>query len=152
MVFCIPLNSTKEKHFKTVNDFNSRNYLELRYQNLVYIDQTDSIALLDQMRSISIKRLLSTYYDIVLNDKNIQLLSLKAIKYFKIKKFFKFAIYRTFFIKLFIEEIIKEFIISYNIIINNNTISIHINFWFILIIYIWLFSFWLSWLCYLILV
>lgn len=83
MVFCIPLTSPKEKHFKTVNDFNSRNYLELRYQNLVYINQTDSIALLDQMRSISTKRLLSTYHDIVLNDENIQLLTLKATKYLR---------------------------------------------------------------------
>ena len=83
MFFCIPLTSPKEKHFKTVNDFNSRNYLELRYQNLVYINQTDSIALLDQMRSISTKRLLSTYHDIVLNDENIQLLTLKATKYLR---------------------------------------------------------------------
>lgn len=83
MVFCIFLTSPKAKHFKTINDFNSRNYLELRYQNLVYIDQTDSIALLDQMRSISIKRLLNTYHNIILNDKNIQLLTLKAIKYLR---------------------------------------------------------------------
>lgn len=83
MVFCIPLTSPKAKHFKTVNDFNSRNYLELRYQNLVYINQTDSIALLDQMRSISIKRLLNTYHNIILNDENIQLLTLKATKYLR---------------------------------------------------------------------
>lgn len=83
MIFCIPLTSPKEKHFKTLNDFNSRNYLELRYQNLVYIDQTDSIALLDQMRSISVKRLLNKYHNTVLNDKNIQLLIIKATKYLR---------------------------------------------------------------------
>ncbi len=83
MIFCIPLTSPKEKHFKTLNDFNSRNYLELRYQNLVYIDQTDSIALLDQMRSISVKRLLNKYHNTVLNDKNIQLLTIKATRYLK---------------------------------------------------------------------
>ena len=83
MVFFFFFTSPKEKHFKTSDDFKLRNYLELRYQNLVYINQTDSIALLDQMRSISTKRLLSTYHDIVLDNKNIQLLTLKAIKYFK---------------------------------------------------------------------
>ena len=84
MVFCIPLTSPKVKHFKTIKDFNSRNYLELKYQNLVYIDQTDSIALLDQMRSISIKRLLNKYHkNTILNNKNIKLLTTKATKYLK---------------------------------------------------------------------
>lgn len=83
MVFCIPLTSPKEKHFKTLKDFNNRNYLELKYQNLVYINQTDSIALLDQIKSISIKRLLKPYKNIVLNEKNIQLLVTKTTKYIK---------------------------------------------------------------------
>lgn len=79
MVFCIPLISPKVNHFKTIKDFNSRNYLELKYQNLVYIDQTDSIALLDQMRSISVKRLLNKYHkNTILNNKNIKLLTTKA--------------------------------------------------------------------------
>ena len=69
MVFCIPLTSPKIKRFKT--------------QNLVYIDQTDSIALLDQMRSISIHRLLKPYNDITLNEKNINILTTKTIKYLK---------------------------------------------------------------------
>ena len=68
----------------TIKDFNSRNYLELKYQNLVYIDQTDSIALLDQMRSISVKRLLNKYHkNTILNNKNIKLLTTKATKYLK---------------------------------------------------------------------
>lgn len=83
MVFCIPLTSPKAKHFKSLNDFKNRNHLELSYQNLVYIDQTDSIALLDQMRSISIQRLLTPYNNIILNNKNIQLLITKASKYLK---------------------------------------------------------------------
>ena len=60
MVFCIPLTSPKLKHFKTKIDFNNRNHLELKHQNLIYIKETDSIALLDQMRSISIYRLFKT--------------------------------------------------------------------------------------------
>lgn len=83
MVFCIPLTSPKEKHFKSDEFFKTRNHLYLKYQNLVYIDQTDSIALLDQMRSISTQRLLNPYNNIVLNDKNIQLLITKSSKYLK---------------------------------------------------------------------
>lgn len=81
MTFCIPLTSPKEKHFKTINDFNNRNHLELTHQTLVYIDQTDSIALLDQMRSISVYRLINPYKNIILNDKNIDLLITKISKY-----------------------------------------------------------------------
>lgn len=83
MVFCIPLTSPKEKHFKSLEDFNNRNHLKLRCQNFVYINQTDSIALLDQMRSISTNRLLKPYKNIILNEKNIQLLITKATKYIK---------------------------------------------------------------------
>lgn len=83
MVFCIPLTSPKLKHFKSLEHFKNRNYLELKYQNLVYIDQTDSIALLDQMRSISIQRLLKPYKNVILNDKNVQLLIIKTLKYIK---------------------------------------------------------------------
>lgn len=83
MVFCIPLTSPKEKHFKNIDAFKNRNHLYLKYQNLVYIDQTDSIALLDQMRSISTQRLLTPYNDIVLDNKNIQLLITKSSKYLR---------------------------------------------------------------------
>lgn len=83
MVFCIPLTSPKKKHFKIEYDFNNRNYLELSYQNLVYIEQTDSMALLDQMRSISTLRILKQYKNTTLNEKSIQLLITKTTKYLK---------------------------------------------------------------------
>ena len=82
MVFCIPLTSPKEKHFKNLNAFKNRNHNELKYQNLIYINQTDSIALLDQMRTISILRLKQSY-NVVLNNKNINLVITKVNKYIK---------------------------------------------------------------------
>lgn len=84
MVFCIPLTSPKEKHFKDLESFKNRNHLKLKHQSLVYIDQTDSIATLDQMRMISIKRLLNPIKrNLILNEKNINLLIVKATKYLK---------------------------------------------------------------------
>lgn len=83
MVFCIPLTSPKLKHFKSLDDYNKRNHSELKHQNLVYIDQADSIALLDQMRSISVNRLIKSYKNIILNEKNNQILIVKATKYLK---------------------------------------------------------------------
>ena len=88
MIFCLPLTSPKEKHFKDKESFKNRNHNELRYQNLIYIDQTDSIALLDQIRSISINRLLSAYKDnndniVILNEYNIKIINVKLIKYLK---------------------------------------------------------------------
>ena len=82
MLFCIPLTSPKLKHFNNLQAFNNRNYNELKYQNLIYIDTTDSIALLDQMRAISIERLLKTY-NVILNSKNINLIITKVNKYIK---------------------------------------------------------------------
>ena len=82
MLFCIPLTSPKAKHFKSIDAFNKRNHNELKYQNLVYIDLSDSIALLDQMRTISVQRVLKTY-NVVLDDKNINLLITKVNKYIK---------------------------------------------------------------------
>jgi len=88
MVLCIPLTSPKEKHFKTKDDYSRRNHNALKYQNLVYINLTDSIALLDQIRTISTKRLLHTYKDadnneICLNNDNLKLINIRIIKYFK---------------------------------------------------------------------
>ena len=83
MVFCIPLASPKLKHFKSYNSFINRRHIDLKYQNLVYINQTDSIALLDQMRSNSTQRLLTPYGNIILNDENINLLISKTSKYLK---------------------------------------------------------------------
>ena len=81
MLFCIPLTSPKEKHFKNKYAFNDRNHNELKYQNLIYIDITDSIALLDQIRTISIKRIIKPYNSIVLDSKNINLIITRVQKY-----------------------------------------------------------------------
>lgn len=95
MVFCIPLTSPKEKHFKTIEDFNSRNYLELKYPHTYYISQTDSIALIDQMRVISVKRLRQIYKDPITN-KMIYLRpeELDIIK-IKIEKFIKSVLHKN---------------------------------------------------------
>ncbi len=82
MLFCIPLTSPKEKHFKNLQAFNNRNHNELKYQNLIYIDKTDSIALLDQMRTISTQRLIKSY-NVILDIKNIDLIITKVNKYIK---------------------------------------------------------------------
>lgn len=81
MLFCIPLTSPKEKHFKTPEAFKKRNHLFLKHQSLIYIDETDSIATLDQIRMISIKRLLKPYKKLILNERNINLLIIKLTKY-----------------------------------------------------------------------
>ncbi len=57
---------------------------------MVYINQTDSIALLDQIRTISIRRLLNEYKDadnknIVLDNQNLSLINLRTIKYIRIE-------------------------------------------------------------------
>ncbi len=88
MFFCIPLTSPKEKHFKAKEAFDKRDHLKLKHQTLIYIDQTDSIALLDQIRTISEKRLLNAYKDInndgiVLTTKNLKLIETKTLKYLK---------------------------------------------------------------------
>ena len=82
MVLCIPLTSPKEKHFNTREAFKNRNHNELKHQNLIYIDKTDSIALLDQIRTISTQRLLNSY-NTILDAKNINLIILKTNKYIK---------------------------------------------------------------------
>lgn len=82
MVFCVPLTSPKEKHFKTYNGFINRNHLDLKYQNLVYIEESDSIALLDQMRTISVKRLVNVNKNELNNDTK-KLLGVKITKYMK---------------------------------------------------------------------
>ena len=82
MVFCIPLTSPKEKHFKNIEAFNSRNHNELKYQNLIYIDKTDSIALLDQIRTISTQRLIKSY-NVTLDISHINLIIIKVNKFIK---------------------------------------------------------------------
>ncbi len=86
MVFCIPLTSPKLKHFKTEGDFNSRNYKNIKHFNWQYLKQTDSIAMLDQIKTISIQRLLNPYEDqnkniVKLNNNTLTLLKDKVIKY-----------------------------------------------------------------------
>ncbi len=82
MVFCIPLTSPKEKHFKNIDAFNNRNHNELKYQNLIYIDKTDSIALLDQIRTISTQRLIKSY-NVTLDITHINLIIVKVNKFIK---------------------------------------------------------------------
>ena len=82
MVFCIPLTSPKEKHFKNIEAFSNRNHNELKYQNLIYIDKTDSIALLDQIRTISIQRLIKSY-NVTLDISHINLIIIKVNKFIK---------------------------------------------------------------------
>lgn len=86
MVFCLPLTSPKEKHFKDIESFNNRNYNELKFKNLFYIEQTDSVALLDQIRCISTFRLLNIYKDsnnneVILNENYLKLIRYKIEKY-----------------------------------------------------------------------
>ncbi len=81
MVFCIPLTSPKQKHFNNILSFDNRNHNELKYQNLVYIDMTDSIALLDQIKCISTQRLINSYNNIVLDSKNMNLIITKVNKF-----------------------------------------------------------------------
>ncbi len=88
VVLCIPLTSPKIKHFKTENDFNTRNYNNVKHFSWQYLKQTDSIAMLDQMKTISIKRLIHFYQNqdnqlVELDDDNITLLKEKLIKYIK---------------------------------------------------------------------
>ena len=87
-IFCIPLTSPKEKHFKSLNDFKDRNYLNMKYYRYHYIKQTDSIALLEQIKTISIDRLNDYYRDadnkiIVLDQKEMLLLKNKISKFIK---------------------------------------------------------------------
>ena len=71
MLFCLPLTSPKEKHFKTLDDFNNRNIDALKYPHLYYIKETDSMILMEQFRTISINRLESQYKNPVSKQKVI---------------------------------------------------------------------------------
>lgn len=87
LAMCIPLTSPKIKHFKTEKDYNERNYLETKHFSWQYLKQTDSIALLEQIKSISKNRIKNYYEDqdgkiVVLDDYTQQLLKDKVISYF----------------------------------------------------------------------
>lgn len=86
LIFCIPLTSPKLKHFKTEKDFNDRNYKNVKHFNLQYLNQTDSIALLDQIKIISTTRILKPLVNqdnkqVFLNEQNLKILKLKIFKY-----------------------------------------------------------------------
>lgn len=61
MMLCLPMTSPKEKHFKTIEGFNSRDFHDLKYSHLYYIKETDSIVLMEQFRTISKNRIESQY-------------------------------------------------------------------------------------------
>ena len=89
VVLCIPLTSPKIKHFKTEEDFNNRNYRNIKHFSWQYLKQTDSIALLDQLKTISIERLLNPFEDqdkktIILNENTQKILKEKIKQYIKI--------------------------------------------------------------------
>lgn len=88
VVLAVPLTSPKLKHFRTEKAFNDRNYLETKFLRLHYIKQTDSIALFEQLKSISKNRIKDTYKNadhqpIILNEKELNILKIKLIKYLK---------------------------------------------------------------------
>ena len=89
LTLCVPLTSPKLKHFKTKEDFIKRNYLNTKHFGWQYIKQTDSIALLEQLKIIDKKRILNYYKNedgkiIVLEDKEQSLIKSKITKYLKI--------------------------------------------------------------------
>lgn len=84
MVFCLPLTSPKEKHFKTIEDYQNRDFRNLKYSHLYYIKETDSMILMEQFRTISINRLESQYK----NPKSNQKVVLSDVEREKIIKAF----------------------------------------------------------------
>ena len=85
-IFCVPLTSPKPKHFQTYNDYVKRDYRNMKFFRCHYIKQTDSVALLEQIRAISVDRLTHFYKDadnkvIVLNEKEMELLKKNVTKY-----------------------------------------------------------------------
>ena len=71
MLFCLPLTSPKEKHFKTLEGYNNRDISDLKYPHLYYIKETDSMILMEQFRTISINRLESQYKNPISKQKVI---------------------------------------------------------------------------------
>lgn len=87
LALCIPLTSPKVKHFKSEKDYNERNYLQTKHFSWQYLKQTDSIALLEQTKSIS-KNRIKNYYEnqdgkiVVLDTHTQNLLKEKLLSYF----------------------------------------------------------------------
>lgn len=71
MFLCLPMTSPKEKHFNSKEDYEKRNYRNLKYAHLYYLKETDSIVLLEQVRSISKNRVESQYKNPINNQKVI---------------------------------------------------------------------------------
>lgn len=73
LAFCVPLTSPKLKHFNSEDAFNNRNYLGTKHFSWQYLKQTDSIALLEQIKTLSKDRI-KNYYEnedgkiIILNE------------------------------------------------------------------------------------
>ena len=91
-MFCIPLTSPKPKYFESIKDYNNRNYRNMKYFRYHYIKQTDSIALLEQIKTISIDRMNDYYRDvnnkiIILNEKEKQLKNSKKITEMRLTKY-----------------------------------------------------------------
>ena len=84
MLLCLPMTSPKEKHFKTLEGFNSRNIYDLKYPHLYYIKETDSMILLEQFRTISKARVESQYKNPVSKQKVV----VSDIEQKKLKKAF----------------------------------------------------------------
>ena len=87
-VLAVPLTSPKLKHFRSEEAYNKRNYLETKFLRLHYIKQTDSIALFEQLKTISKERIKDSYKNedhkvVKLNDKELFILKNKLIKYLK---------------------------------------------------------------------
>ena len=87
LALCIPLTSPKEKHFKNKQAYNDRNYKETKHFSWQYIKQTDSIALLEQVKIISSLRIKDFYENqdrkiVVLDEYTQELLKEKLLSYF----------------------------------------------------------------------
>ncbi len=88
LALCIPLTSSKLKYFKSEIDYDERNYLQTKHFSWQYLKQTDSIALLEQTKTISKSRIINYYENqdrkiVVLDDYTQDLLKGKLISYFK---------------------------------------------------------------------
>ena len=89
LVFCIPLTSPKPKHFKSKEAYEKKDYLQLKYPHTYYIAQTNSIALIDQLKVISKNRLGKIYVDeqtgrrVYLKPEELDLIKIKIEKFIK---------------------------------------------------------------------
>ena len=84
LALCIPLTSSKLKYFKSEKDYDERNYLQTKHFSWQYLKQTDSIALLEQTKTISKSRIINYYENqdrkiVVLDDYTQDLLKGKLI-------------------------------------------------------------------------